>query len=59
MLAGARPPLRAGPPALGEHNVEVLRGLGYGDADIDRLRADGVVAGVVDGMASATEPASA
>jgi crotonobetainyl-CoA:carnitine CoA-transferase CaiB-like acyl-CoA transferase len=58
-LAGARPPLRGGPPALGEHNVDVLRGLGYGDADIERLRADGVVAGVVDGKSSATEAASA
>jgi crotonobetainyl-CoA:carnitine CoA-transferase CaiB-like acyl-CoA transferase len=58
-LAGARPPLRGGPPALGEHNVEVLRGLGYGDPDIERLRADGVVAGVVDGESSATEAASA
>ena len=58
-LSGARPPLRFGPPALGEHNVEVLRGLGFGDADIERLRADGVVAGVVDGLTSATEAASA
>ena len=49
-LSGVRAPLRSGPPGLGEHNVEVLRGLGFVDADIERLRADGVVAGVVDGL---------
>lgn len=31
------------PPQLGEHNEEILRGLGYTKADIDALRADGVV----------------
>ena len=31
------------PPALGEHTLEVLAGLGLGSADIDRLRGAGVV----------------
>jgi itaconate CoA-transferase len=30
-------------PAVGEHTDSVLRGIGYGDADIARLRAEGVV----------------
>jgi crotonobetainyl-CoA:carnitine CoA-transferase CaiB-like acyl-CoA transferase len=31
------------PPRLGEHNDEVLKGLGYGEADIAQLRSDGVI----------------
>ena len=31
------------PPALGEHTVEVLRGLGYEDAEIDRLKSQNIV----------------
>ena len=31
------------PPRFGQHTDEVLKGLGYSDADIARLRADGVV----------------
>jgi len=42
-LSGQRLPLRSAPPALGEHSVELLRGLGYDDAAIAALCADGVV----------------
>ena len=35
--------LRTPPGKFGQHTEEVLRGLGMGDADIARLRADGVV----------------
>ena len=31
------------PPAEGEHTVEVLHDLGYGDAEIERLRSQGIV----------------
>jgi formyl-CoA transferase/CoA:oxalate CoA-transferase len=34
---------RRHPPMLGEHTAEVLRELGHGDADVERLRARGVV----------------
>jgi crotonobetainyl-CoA:carnitine CoA-transferase CaiB-like acyl-CoA transferase len=40
---GAAPPVRRVPPALGEHTAEVLTDLGYGDADVERLSAAGVV----------------
>ncbi len=42
-LDGERPGLRLNPPALGEHSRELLAGLGYAEADIQRLLADGVV----------------
>ena len=31
------------PPAHGQHTAEILRGLGYGEADLARLRARGVI----------------
>jgi crotonobetainyl-CoA:carnitine CoA-transferase CaiB-like acyl-CoA transferase len=34
----AEPRLRA--PGFGEHSAEIVGSLGYGDADIDRLRAE-------------------
>ncbi|HZP56126.1 MAG TPA: CoA transferase [Dehalococcoidia bacterium] len=38
------PKARMRAPLLGEHNEEVLRELGYGGADIARLRDEGVIA---------------
>ena len=35
--------VRTPPPGLGAHTDEVLRSLGFDDAGIARLRADGVV----------------
>jgi len=46
-LGGQRLPLRSAPPALGEHGLELLHGLGYDDATIAALCADGVVGGAV------------
>jgi crotonobetainyl-CoA:carnitine CoA-transferase CaiB-like acyl-CoA transferase len=42
-LDGQRPGVRLSPPQLGEHNLELLLGLGYSNADIQALRAHGVV----------------
>jgi crotonobetainyl-CoA:carnitine CoA-transferase CaiB-like acyl-CoA transferase len=39
----ARLPVRHGPPALGAHSDELLRGLGYAEAEIEGLRRDGVL----------------
>ena len=36
------PTIRRTPPALGEHNEEILRELGFGDDDIARFRAAGI-----------------
>ncbi|MGH7788877.1 MAG: CaiB/BaiF CoA transferase family protein [Candidatus Binatia bacterium] len=35
--------IRTPPPLFGQHSADVLRGLGYDDDAIERLRADGVV----------------
>jgi crotonobetainyl-CoA:carnitine CoA-transferase CaiB-like acyl-CoA transferase len=40
---GRRPPLRAGAPALGAHTRQLLAELGYGEAQVEQLLADGVV----------------
>jgi crotonobetainyl-CoA:carnitine CoA-transferase CaiB-like acyl-CoA transferase len=42
---GERVPHRTTPPALGEHSAEILAEAGYDDAEIDALRAAGVIAG--------------
>ena len=40
---GERPPLETPPPLLGEHSADVLRELGYEDAEITTLATDGIV----------------
>ena len=42
-MSGQRLPLRTAPPALGEHNLELLLSLGYGDEAIAALCHDGVI----------------
>ena len=44
-LNGERLPLRTSPPQLGADTVELLRSTGYSDAEIESLRADGVIGG--------------
>jgi crotonobetainyl-CoA:carnitine CoA-transferase CaiB-like acyl-CoA transferase len=58
-LGGERLGLRAPPPALGEHNNELLQELGYSASEIAALRADGILAGGTTSSEPATEPASA
>lgn len=43
-LDGERLPKRSDPPAIGEGARELLAGMGYGDADIDALQGDKVIA---------------
>ena len=43
-LAGHRPGVRLDPPHMGEHTREILRGIGYGAAEIEDLVANKVVA---------------
>ena len=43
-LGGARPGIRQPPPALGEHTWELLRGVGYSDAQLAALAQKGVIA---------------
>jgi crotonobetainyl-CoA:carnitine CoA-transferase CaiB-like acyl-CoA transferase len=40
---GEVPPVRIQPPALGEHNREILRGLGYDSETIENLKSQGVL----------------
>ena len=42
-LSGTPTAFRNFAPLLGEHTAEVLHGIGYSDADVERLDADGVV----------------
>jgi crotonobetainyl-CoA:carnitine CoA-transferase CaiB-like acyl-CoA transferase len=42
-MTGARSTVRTASPDIGDHTEAVLRELGYQPAEIDRLRADGVV----------------
>jgi crotonobetainyl-CoA:carnitine CoA-transferase CaiB-like acyl-CoA transferase len=51
---GERLGLRLDIPRCGEHSDEILRELGYGQSDIDRLVADGAVAGEQTPSASGT-----
>lgn len=42
-LGGVPVPIEAPPPTLGEHTEDILRGIGCGSADLERLRKDGVI----------------
>ena len=44
-MDGTRPRARTAPPSSGQDTTDVLRELGYDDEEIERLMADGVVAG--------------
>lgn len=42
-IAGNEPDVATPPPQLGQDNADILHSLGYSDADIEGLRADGVI----------------
>ena len=42
-IAGDEPDVATPPPQLGQDSGDILRSLGYSDADIEGLRADGVI----------------
>jgi len=42
-FAHGGPSIETPPPQLGQHNEEILQGLGYTKADIAALRADGII----------------
>lgn len=42
-LSRTPPRIRIPPPALGEHTVEVLEGLGYGQPELSKLQEQGVI----------------
>ncbi len=43
-IDGERLPVRRAPPALGEHGIELMRGLGYSAEQVAELQAAGVLA---------------
>lgn len=49
--------LRAAPPTVGQDNEEVLRGLGYAEAHIEKLKAEGVIGAENDKARSGYGPA--
>src|SRR4051794_38778811 len=48
--------VRRGGPALGEHTREVLAAAGYDDDGLDRLQAEGAIAGAADDAAEPSGP---
>ncbi|MDD9855512.1 MAG: hypothetical protein OXU88_04935, partial [Gammaproteobacteria bacterium] len=50
---GSGPALRRPPPAFAQHTAEVLRELGYDDAELARLHAAGAIRLAADGEAEA------
>jgi crotonobetainyl-CoA:carnitine CoA-transferase CaiB-like acyl-CoA transferase len=46
-LGAQRPGVRLQPPALGQHTGELLRELGYEDADIQSMQSRSIVGGVI------------